>query len=108
MLFTVRNNIANYSFMQYIILLDAKTIILSHNVTPGESKLNNYLLANYNADLRLTCLHLLKNCKMYKNLSNEIVIIFPKKEDNKLAELITYGNNEMQGSSLLKKAFFRE
>ena len=107
MQFTIRNKAANWAFMKLEVIMNAKTIIIDHNITHREYRLNQYLMNTYGVDLKATCLHLLNSCKMYRNKANELTILFPKKEDDKLAALITYGNGSIPGSNLLKEAFFR-
>ena len=107
MQFTIRNGLANTAYMRMRILLDARQVIFDHKITPGEQNLNRYLIEHYDADLRVAFIYLLSKCKFYKDLSNTITILFPEKEDDKLAALITYGNGLIKGSNLLKYAFFR-
>ena len=42
-----------------------------------------------------------------RDYDNNVVVLFPNKNDDKLAALITYGNLELKGSNILKNAFFR-
>ena len=107
MQFTIRNAAANKDWMSRRILLDAGAIIKAHNITPGEAKLNRYLLKTYGVNLKVACLYLLSRSKFYKDLDNTITVLFLNKEDDKLAALITYGDGLMKGSNLLKEAFFR-
>ena len=108
MQFIIRNIQANLSSYRAKILRNARIIILFHKQTAGETKLNNYLLDNYKLDLKNACLHLLANCKIYRNYNKEMIILFPKKADDELAALITYGTAQIKGSNLLKDAFFRD
>ena len=91
--------------MQNRIIFDAKTVILRHKTTPGEYRLNNYLIEQYGLDLKAACLYLVTKAKFYKDLSNSLTILFPEEKDDKLA---TYGNQTIKGSNLLKYAFFRD
>jgi len=108
MQFIIKNTFANKNWFSWRILKDARTVILFHKLKASEQKLNEYLKANYNLDLKLACIHLIQHCKIYKDLDQNIIILFPVKKDDKLASLITYGNNEVNGSDILKQAFFRK
>lgn len=108
MQFIIKNIQANLSSYKAKILRNARLIIMFHKGTAGEDKLNDYLLKNYNINLKNACLYLLANCKIYRNYDNEMIVLFPKKEDDELAAFITYGNNYIKGSNLLKDAFFRD
>lgn len=108
MQFTINNLQANIEHYRYKVLKNAWLIIISHKILPGETKLNNYLLNNYKLNLKTACIKLLNRCKIMRNYDNQAIIIFPDKEDDKLAALITYGNLELKGSNILKNAFFRD
>ena len=108
MQFVIKNIQANLQAFKYQLIRNARLIILAHRITPGETKLNQYLEENYKVNLNSICLYLLAKSKIYRDLDNNIIILFPNKDDDKLAALVTYGNNEMQGSKLLKMALFRD
>ena len=108
MQFVITNISANLEAYKYKIIHNAHLIIISHTLTPGETSLNNYLLKNYKLNLKMACLKLLTRCKFYRNYDNQVIILFPDEEDDKLASLITYGNDRVKGSNLLKNAFFRD
>lgn len=94
--------------MSWQVVYDAKTVVIRHKTTPGEQKLNKYLIDSYGLDLKATCLYLISQCKLQKDKAKNIIVIFPKKKDDELAALVTYGNGEIKGSNLLKEAFFRD
>lgn len=106
--FRIENLQANLEAYKYKVLKNAWLIIISHKISPGEIKLNNYLLANYRLNLKAACIKLLNKCKIMRDYNNSIVVIFPNKNDDKLATFITYGNLEIKGSNILKNAFFRD
>ena len=89
MQFVIKNIQANLQAFKYQLIRNAHLIIISNRLTPGETKLNQHLKENYKLD-------------------NNVIVLFPNKDDDKLASLITYGNNEMKGSKLLKLALFRD
>ena len=88
--------------------MDAKKVILAHKLTPGEIKLNNYLNREIGMPLKAACIYLLSKCKVYKDLRDSVIVLFPVKTDDILASFITYGNGEVKGSNILKEAFFRD
>ena len=94
--------------MRYEIFKNAKTVILLYKIKPGELNLDRFLRKNYNKSLKTACLYLISKAKIYQDLSKNIIILFPNKQDDKLAALITYGAGQITGSPLLKYAFFRE
>ena len=108
MVFTIRSNAAGWFWTTWQIIYDAKTVIIRHRITPGEQKLNKYLIDSYGLDLKAACLYLLANGKVQKNKDKDIIFLFPKKSDDRLAALITYGNGELKGCNLLKDALFRD
>ena len=108
MQFTITNNAANYDFMKFRIYMDARRIILFRRLNATDKILEQYLIDNYKLDLRTICLQLIQRCKIYKDLSHTIVVLFPNKKDDELASLITYGNGEIKGSNILKDAFCRD
>ena len=108
MQFVIENIQANLQSFKYQLIRNAYLIIISHRLTPGEIKLNQHLKENYKLDLKSACIYLLSKSKIYRDLDNNIIVLFPNKDDDKLASLITYGNNEMKGSKLLKLALFRD
>ena len=107
MQFIIENKVANHAFMKWQTIINARNIIWHHKITPGEHRLNNYLLANYNVDLKAACIYLLGKCKMYRDHSNAIIILFLEKDDDDLAALITYGDGVIKGSKILADAFLR-
>ena len=108
MQFVIKNIQANLQAFKYQLIRNAHLIIISHRLTPGETKLNQYLRENYKLDLKSACIYLISKSKIYRDLDNNVIVLFPNKDDDKLASLITYGNKEMKGSKLLKLALFRD
>jgi hypothetical protein len=108
MQFVIKNIQANLQSFKYKLLRQAHLIIIAHRLSPGEIKLNQYLEKNYKLNLKNACLYLLAKSKIYRDMNNNIIVLFPNKDDDKLASLITYGNLELRGSKLLKLALFRD
>ena len=59
-------------------------------------------------NLKAACVKLLTGCKVTRDYDNNVIVLFPNKDDDALASLITYGNLELRGSNILKDAFFRD
>lgn len=108
MQFRIKNLQANLEAYRYKVLRNAWLAIISHKLSPSEKALNDYLLANYKLNLKATCISLIHKCKIMRDYDNNVIVIFPNKDDDKLAALITYGNLELRGSNILKNAFFRD
>lgn len=90
--------------LKFSIIRNAKKIIWLYNEQSTEKKLDEYLLNNSKTSLKQVCIKLLNNLKIYENGADEILLLFTDKKYDKLAQLITYGNSEVQGSSILKDA----
>jgi hypothetical protein len=88
--------------------LDARKIILAYRLKPNDVRLNNYLIKEIGMPLQAACIYLINRCKLYRDLDNSIIALFPVESDDLLASFITYGNAEIPGSNILKKAFFRD
>lgn len=72
-----------------------------------ELQLNDYLLKNIKKDLKTTCKELIaKKLKISAGAENNtLVVTFIDSQSDKLASLITYGNSEIKGSTILQNAF---
>ena len=106
--FRIENLQANFESYRYKVLRNAWLAIISHKILPGEGALNNYLMTTYKLNLKTACIKLIHKCKIMRDYDNSVIILFPNKDDDKLASLITYGNLELRGSNILKNAFFRD
>ena len=70
----------------------------------AEIALDKYLKKNYNQQLIPLCLKILRGIKIIKAPDKTLLITIPNKELDKFAQLITYGNSEVEGSNILKEA----
>lgn len=107
MFFSIENKLADKPFMKAKIFANAKTIILNHIIRVDEVKLNDFLKKEFNLTLISACMYLLFNCKIQQDKDNNIIVLFNNKKLDTLATLITYGNLEIKGSTLLKEAFMQ-
>jgi len=106
MFFIIDNNSKyNIELMKSSLNMTARKIILALPLVIDDVQMNNYLMTNYKLNLRQACLLILNDAQFSANPNNEIIITFKTKKYNDLASLITYGNSELQGSKILKKAF---
>jgi hypothetical protein len=80
---------------------------MTYKFTPANKKLNEYLWAEFGVNLRSASAMVIANCRVQKNMNNEIIITFPSKKIDRLASIITYGTGKIQGCSILKDAFGR-
>lgn len=108
MIFSIKNDIANWEFTTTRLFNSARAKILFYNFNTTDKLLDKYLKHNLNIDLRTACIYLLTNCKMYKDKDNTIIVKFITKKADLLAALITYGNRQVKGSKILSIAFGRK
>ena len=108
MRFTSNNPFATTSFYRMSMIREAVAIVTNYRKLPKEYRLNQYLLTNYKKDLKMIAIYLIKHCKIYHDLDKTATVIFRNKQDNELAELITYGTDFITGCDILKKAFLRK
>lgn len=85
-------------------LVRARSLISLYPMRGSEVILNNYLLENYKLTLKNACLLLLANLQVSDGDENEIVLFFREDKYIKLAQIITYGIDDISGSQILKKA----
>ena len=78
--------------------------ILTFPQRAAEYKLNEYFKAEYDMTLLQMCLKIWAALKFLKNSKNEVVIILPDKELQKIAQFITFGNRDYRGSKILQSA----
>jgi hypothetical protein len=65
--------------------------------------LNNYLADNYKLTLKAACLLLLTNMSVSEGEENELIFFFKDDKHVKLAQIITYGIDNISGSQILKQ-----
>jgi len=58
--------------------------------------------------LKGACELLIQHCTPQWDMTGTIIVLFRDKRYDDLAALITYGNLEIRGSSILKKIFYRK
>ena len=73
-----------------------------------DHKLDRYLLENYDTDLVSTCLKIINAANYSFDYSGNLIINILDKKLDKLAGIITFGNEKVPGSNILKYAFGRD
>ena len=108
MFFTIKSATANKQHARAWVLYGAKVSIDFYKITPAHKKLNNLLWERYGLNIKAASTLVLTNSKIQRNNSGEFIITFPSKKIDELASLITYGDGQVQGCSILKDAFLRD
>lgn len=106
MFFTI--NLPKQQYTNYLkarLLRIAKMRILTYKSTAAEVNLNKYLVKEYKKSLKTICINLVSNCDIMQNGNDEFVVLFKNQKQDQLASLITYGNEKLKGSNILKAAF---
>lgn len=83
------------------IYLNAYFLIKNYPFKSTETRLDLYLKQNYKISLKDACLQLLLNATISKTRSGDFILLFNNPKDDKLAQLITYGNGLVSGSKIL-------
>lgn len=78
-------------------------IIRAYPMRAQELLLDAYLRQHYKKSLKSICIELLSSCTLHQK-EKTFLIIYKNPEHDKLAQLITYGNNLVGGSNILKYA----
>ncbi len=85
-------------------LVRARSLISLYPMRGTEVILNNYLVENYKLTLKNACFLLLANIQVSAGEENEIIMFFKDEQYIKLAQIITYGIDNISGSPILKTA----
>lgn len=105
MFFTIKaDNTKPISLIKLKTLVRARSLISLYPMRGTEIILNNYLVANHNITLKNLCFLLLANLHFSAGEENEIIMFFKDEKYATLAQIITYGINNISGSQILKTA----
>ena len=85
-------------------IVRARSLISLYPMRGTEVILNNYLVENYKLTLKNACFLLLANLQVSTGEENEIIMFFKEEQYIKLAQVITYGIDNISGSPILKIA----
>lgn len=86
------------------VLMNAYNIIKFYPIYGSDITLNQYLITNYKMSLKDTCIQLLLNITFYKNPTGELILLFKDSYYDNLANIITYGTDQLRGSKILQTA----
>ena len=103
MFFTIKNESKKpVSIVKLKTLIRARSLISLYPMRGTEVILNNYLVENHKLTLKNACLLLLANLQVSEGEENELVMFFKEEKHDKLAQIITYGIDNISGSQILK------
>jgi hypothetical protein len=103
MFFTIKTNSKiPVSITKLKILARARSLISLYPMHGTEIILNNYLVENYKLTLKNACFLLLANLFISEGEENELVLFFKEDKYRVLAQIITYGIDNISGSQILK------
>lgn len=95
------NNFYEVSYLK----TKARTKALTHQMTSKEELLSTALQKQYGLNLRSCCVLLVEHATYGRNFSNQILINFLNPVHDTIAKAITYGIDEVEGSSILHDIF---
>lgn len=105
MFFSIKaNNTQPISITKLKALVRARSLISLYPMRGTEVILNNYLVENYKLTLKNACFLLLANLQISAGEEDEIIMFFKDEQHIKLAQIITYGIDNISGSPILKTA----
>ena len=105
MFFTIKtDNKKPVSIIKLKTLVRARSLISLYPMRGTEIILNDYLVKNYKTPLKNLCFILLANLYFSTGEENEIIMFFKDDKYTKLAQIITYGIDNISGSQILKTA----
>jgi hypothetical protein len=105
MFYTIKtDNKKPVSIVKLKTLVRARSLISLYPMRGTEVILNNYLIENYKLTLKNACFLLLANLQVCTGEEDEIVMFFKDDKYDKLAQIITYGIDNISGSQILKIA----
>ena len=105
MFFNIKNDSKKpVSIIKLKVLVRARSLISLYPMRGTEVILNNYLVENYKLTLKNACFLLLANLHVSTSEENEIIMFFKDDKYTKLAQIITYGIDDISGSQILKTA----
>ena len=105
MFFSIKaNSTQPVSIVKLKTIVRARSLISLYPMRGTEIILNNYLVENFDLTLKNACFLLLANLQISSGEDNEIIIFFKDDKYDKLAQIITYGIDDISGSQILKVA----
>jgi len=106
MFFTVENMpAANPHKVKFKIIHDARFKLALFPMRANELQLSKFFQEKYGKTLKQICYGLLNRCTVSADEDNNYTVAFIRREDDDMAALITYGNEKLPGSQILKFMF---
>ena len=105
MVFRLQHPFADTPQFKRSVILIMSNFISKRAIMPYEKDLNDYLLKNYNKNLKEAAMLLVNGLTLQNPTSSELVCCWMNTTYDKLASLITYGNGHFIGSTILRDAF---
>ena len=103
MFFTIKNDTKKpVSIVKLKNLVRARSLVSLYPMRGTEIILDNYLIENHKLTLKNACLLLLANLHVSEGEENELILFFKDEKYDKLAQIITYGIDDISGSQILK------
>ena len=85
-------------------MLNAYFIIKNYPMHAADLVLDQYIQQQYGTTLKNMCIKLLLSLTFYENNEGKLILLFKDYKYDKIAQLITYGNGAIPGSSILRIA----
>ena len=85
-------------------LLNAYVIIKNYPMHASEIPLDQFIQQQYKVSLKNMCINLLLNTSFYEDANKDLILLFKDPKNDKIAQLITYGNGAIPGSKILQLA----
>jgi len=110
MFFTIINTFDETIEEKKIFIRDwAMFRVINYPMRTNEQKLSQYLMENYQTDLKSMCKKIIRNASITtEDVDKTFIVTFLNPELDKLATLITYGNEQTPGSNILRAAFTKQ
>ena len=85
-------------------MMNAYYVIKNYKMSAQELALEAYIQQQYKMSLKNMCIKLLLSLTFHKDDKGNLILLFKDDKQDKIAQLITYGNGAIPGSSILKIA----
>ena len=105
MFFTIKNK--KYLSLEQLkanTILDAYFVIKNYPLKASDLILERFIQQQYGVSLKNICVELLLNLTHYKDETGNLILMFKDPKQDKIAQLITYGNGALPGSKILQIA----
>jgi hypothetical protein len=105
MFFSVENRrYMSEDYFRASTLLNAYYIIQKYPMKASDLLMDQFIEQQYKTSLKNLCIKLLLDLTFYRDNSGNFVLMFKDPQYDKIARLITYGNEAIPGSNILRIA----